>query len=338
MRRSMVKVAAVTFVAVTGLFLSVIPAIGLSAEQVIATSADEYKPAASADYIAWDVWDGKHAIVYAKAFGGAKVRVSQRGWNGYVGAIDGTELIYQQYRFGDKAASAIVLFDLVSHVRTRLPAPVNTPDWEYAPSMSGDTIVFARWRPSGVRTMYVYDRVSEVLQVIRQTQGTRRTISMPQANGDNVAYQIVDTDRNGNWTSCEVYRYAMTDQSTTKIPNPSDRCQYDPSVDATGTVYFARGGFRCGVNINLTAYPIAGPASTVLALPDGQDTDGTYALDNTDGTVTLYFDHGRCGRQFDIARLTLPAPAPIVLARASHAPPATGVSRPDPEGVSPSGR
>lgn len=330
------RAVALALVAAAALLLGVVPATALAgAEQVIATKADEYKPAASADYVVWNVWDGKHAITYAKAFGGPRVRVSQRGWSGYPGAIDGTELIYQQYRGGDKAASGILLYDLITGDRTRLPSPVNTAAWEYAPSMSGDNIVFARWRPSGDRTMYLYDRVTQAIRTIAETTGVRRLISKPQVNGDNAAYQIVVTDHDGNWTSCEVYRYALTNQSTTKIPNPSDRCQYAPSVDATGTVYYARGGFRCGVHISLTAYPIGGPPSTVLALPDGQDTYGSYAVDNIDGSVSLYFDHGTCGKQHDVARVTLPAPVPIVLPRAAAGTSSHGRSRPQPEGVDP---
>ena len=70
------RAAAIALVAGAGLLLGVMPATALAgAETVIATKADQYKPAASADYVVWNVWDGKHAITYAKAFGGPKVRV-----------------------------------------------------------------------------------------------------------------------------------------------------------------------------------------------------------------------------------------------------------------------
>jgi hypothetical protein len=86
---------------------------------VITTKTDEYYPAATDTYIAWNIWDGKHAVVYAKQFGGSKWRVSPRGTDAWVGSIDGTTLTYQQAVFS-KGRSDIYTYDLVAKTRHKI--------------------------------------------------------------------------------------------------------------------------------------------------------------------------------------------------------------------------
>jgi hypothetical protein len=67
-------------------------------------------------------------------------------------------------------------------------------------------------------------------------------------------------------------------------------------VDASGTVYFGRSGFGCGANAAIMRYPVGGNVQRVEALGEGTDFANSFAVDNGDGTTTIYFDPGRCDR------------------------------------------
>ena len=87
MLRTGVRAVAASVVAV---LLLTVPAIG--ATGVITTKADEFNPAATDTYIAWNVYTHRHYVVYAKQFGGSRFRVNPSGTEGWVGSIEGTTL------------------------------------------------------------------------------------------------------------------------------------------------------------------------------------------------------------------------------------------------------
>jgi hypothetical protein len=302
MKRASAILGAVLVLGVVG----VIPAGSLTPVKVIGTRASEFNPAASQEYLAWNVWTGRTNIVYAKPFGGERFRVSPTGSHGYAGAIDGTTLIYQRYS-PEKATSDLFLFDLVTKQQTKLPAPINTTAWEYDPSMSGDLVAYARWFRDGTRRIYLRDDAASSLEVIASSSGRRRGLSVGQVSGGYVAYERYAFDARDRFTSCEVYRYDVATGTTTKIPNAGTRCQFGSSVDPAGTVYFGRSAFTCGVNSELRAYPVGGPVSTLTSLADGRDFATSYAVDNGDGTTDVYFDPTRCGRAGDVYKVTTPA-------------------------------
>jgi hypothetical protein len=65
-------------------------------------------------------------------------------------------------------------------------------------------------------------------------------------------------------------------------------------VDATGTVYYGRGGWACGRNSHLLEV-VPGEEPTVLVtFEPGRDFYTAYARDNADGSTTVYFDPGTC--------------------------------------------
>jgi hypothetical protein len=61
--------------------------------------------------------------------------------NGANGEIDGDWLVYQQFKRG---ASDLKFFDLSSKRRSNPPRGVNTDQWEYWPSFSGQWLLFGR--------------------------------------------------------------------------------------------------------------------------------------------------------------------------------------------------
>jgi hypothetical protein len=283
------------------------PAGALTLETVLATKADEWNPAASADYFAWDVWTGEENVAYAKRFGGKTFQVSADGWGGNVGGISGTKLAYQQYRHGDKSASDIYLFDLAARTRMRVGDPVSTSAWEYDAGISGNLIAFARWYPSEDRKLFVFDRSTKKITRIASTSGKQRSLWLGQISGNYVAYEI-QTATKTDLTSCNVYRYDIATRDTVKIPNPGPKCQYAPSVDSNGTVYYGRSGFGCGLNVSLQAYPVGGPSQELVGLGDDRDFISSYASEEEDGSVHVYLDVFVCGKRADIKRVTLPAP------------------------------
>ena len=64
----------------------------------------------------------------------------------YGGGIDGTRLLYQliRGRFADR--SDLRLFDLQARRLAKLPAGINTQNWECCGTISGDWILFSRGR------------------------------------------------------------------------------------------------------------------------------------------------------------------------------------------------
>jgi hypothetical protein len=292
-------------VAVLAVLATALPARALTPETVIGTKADEWNPAASPGYVAWNV-SGKLLTAYAKPFGGTKIRLSREGWEGNVGGISGSRVLFQEYRYGDEPGSDIYLYDFETQRRMKVRDPVSTDGWEYDGDIDGNLIAFARWYRSRDRKLFLFDRVTKEVTLVASTEGKQRTIDEPQINGDHVAYEIYIEDQDG-YTSCNVYRYQISTRTTVRIPNRNEKCQYAPSIDDQGTVYYARGGMKCGADISLMAYPIGGPPETLVTLPGGRDLWSSYAVDNDDGSVDVYFDPWVCGKQADIRRVTIPA-------------------------------
>lgn len=290
MRRRMTAIAtAAVLIGSTG----TLPATAADPVKVLGTKADEYNPAASDTYLSWNLWNGSANVVYAKPFGGARMRVSPTGASGWNGSIDGTSLTYQQYS-QKKGTSDIYQFDLVTKNRTKLPGAINTKRWEYGPSASGDIIAFARWFPTGDRKLFVYDMGDGKSRTVATTSGSRVFLEVGQVSGNWLTYERYAYNKRDQLTSCEVFLYDIAGRTTSKIPNPNSRCQYGPSVDPAGTVYFARGAFTCGKNQLIQAYPMSGPASTLTQLADGRQVFSTYAVDNADNTSDVYYDPSRC--------------------------------------------
>lgn len=297
--RTAVRAVAASVVAV---LLLTVPAMG--ATGVITTKADEWDPAANDTYIAWDFWTGKHAIVYAKPFGGSRFRVNPAGTDGYVGSIDGTTLIYQQY-IPSKGRSDVYSYDLASRTRSKVGKPVSTDAWDYDPVGSGDWVMYARYYRNADRKIFLYNTTTHELRHLAATSGRAWTLRTGQVSGTYAVWEKNEV-RHRRLRSCNVFLYDIAAETTTKLANPNARCQYAPAVNPAGTVYFGRSGFGCGRNAVIRTLPLGGSATTLVKLPDGHDVYSPYAKDNGDTTTDLYYDPFRCGHQADIVKVTDP--------------------------------
>jgi hypothetical protein len=266
-----------------------------AAEDVVATKASEADPAASTTHVAWTVITRRGQNVYAKPLGGARFRVNATGMNGGMGGIDGTTLVYQEYIHEPDPVSDLRFLDLESGAGSDAPSAVNTGDWEHSPSLSGDKLLFGRELENGDQLIVLFDLVTEGSTTLASVSPGNRFVRVGQVNGNFVTWAR-DAWRGDQLRSCDVFVHDIAADLTSRVPNRNDKCQYAPSVDPSGTVYFARSGFGCGVNAAIMRYPAGGNVQRVERLGDGADLANTFAADNGDGSTTVYFDPGRCNR------------------------------------------
>jgi hypothetical protein len=271
---------------------------------VRAGRSHEELPSADGDagYLAWTQNSAarpRHYDAFESLSGAPKVMVNATGTSGYNGGIDGTTLVYQQVRRGQ---SDLRLFDLARHQRS-IPAGVNTPQWEWRPSISGAWLMFGR---ETLRTRPVKTRV------LLHNTATSQTITLVDAPGLSEPGQV-----NGDYAvythcgrvTCNVFRYQISTGHRMKMPNTlSRRVQYAPSVSADGTVYYASSRFTCGKDVRIRRF-VAGDtvASLMTILPAGRDINTTYADDMTDGTTRVLHDRASCtGSSDDIYQVVDP--------------------------------
>jgi hypothetical protein len=123
----------------------------LAQEGVKTTRLYEQVPAAategSTNYFAWTQNSRskpKHFDAFLKRSGDLRVTLNRKG-EAFVGGIDPPMVAYQQVVRGQ---SDLRLYDADTLTRPALPAGVNTPNWEWEPSISGDWLLFGRQTPT----------------------------------------------------------------------------------------------------------------------------------------------------------------------------------------------
>ena len=163
------------------------------------TKAAEFNPAATDTYIAWNGFAHRHYVVYAKQFGGSRFRVNPTGTDGYVGSIEGTTLIYQQWN-PSKGTSDIYSYDLVAKAKTKIGKPVSTGGWDYDPTGSGDWVMYARYYRNADRKIFLYDATTDDLRTLASTSGRRFLLRSSQVNGNYAVWEkSEDPPRQARW-------------------------------------------------------------------------------------------------------------------------------------------
>lgn len=294
------------FVIPAGLAFVLLAATGVAAVSrtpVIATRLNERQPAASESYLAWQqnsAGHPKHYDLYVLPIGGEKFKVNAAGTEGVTGAIDGTTLVFQQYRYNE-SRSDLKLFDLVAKTTSNPPTGVNTKKWEYWPRLSGDWLLFGRHDvQSGNDDIVLFNLVTGEAQTLAHTSGWKRELDPGQISGDFAVWA------KGTRTAWDVFVYDIGAGTTTQVPNPNHKYQWGSSVTATGTVYYGRSAAGCGSSSGLMSYPLGGPATKVVSLARGSDFVSSYAVTNSDASTSVYYDPGVCGQDSDIVKVTVP--------------------------------
>ena len=284
-----------------GLTLALISVAGIAAaatpELVLNDPAvNERVPSASDGYLVWSANSEarpNRTHSYVMADGGDPVRVNPAGTQSFEAAIDGTTVVYQEVT---SDGADIWFYDVVSEERTPAPSGVNTPRWEYRPTLSGNWLLFTRLIPSkdSVRVV-LFNLMTDVRIVLRELPGRRHYLVSDQVNGDWATFESCRYLR-GRFSNCQVFRYQISTEEFLKVPNPGVQ-QYGGAVSADGTVYVVRtrnrDHWKCGSHTKLVRMD-GGNGTVIATLPDGRDSLTPFGLDEPGGSTTLYFDRYTC--------------------------------------------
>jgi hypothetical protein len=253
---------------------------------------------------------------YLQRNGGPLVKLNKRGV-GYAGDVDVSEhlVVYQQVRNHD---SRIMFYDWKAKTRYAAPEEVNTPEWEFAPRIQGDHLLFGRetWRNGSERyELLLFNRADgTVTSLDTIPHGYDYGVVDPgQMTGDWVVWRkAVDS-----WAEQRVYRHNIVTGVTDEVPAVAGRYDFGASVTADGTVYFVRSTGGCQ-SVRIRSFTGAEGTSTALvyALRPGHEISNLYAEGRPDGSTHLLFDRLACNAStanWNIYRLlvgdVVPSPA-----------------------------
>ena len=254
-----------------------------------------YETNSSGNRLHWDV-------MAKNLHTGRITKINAPGTQGYSPSFDpGTNaIVYQQVTANH---SDIFRFNLDGRVRTRMPSRVNTPAWEWAPSVSKRYLEFVRIIPRGTWQLMRYDRMKHVAQMLASAPGRCQCLFADGMGERWASY----TQCIGHGPCQALIRSAFNPHSI-KVPNPNGSDQYSPIVnETTGDAYFIRAGRACGAHVQFFKWHIGSgaPATLVATLPAGFDVDGRMSLAPTGlGGTDLLFTRFNCHtRGEDLFRL-----------------------------------
>jgi Divergent InlB B-repeat domain len=288
------------------------PAAALPQIPVRTTPAGEFQPARNHDSLAWEQNTRARPNQYdvmVQSDGHPAVQANQGKGSAAMGDFVGDRLIYQQYKGNpyQRGRSDLFFYDLVSGTRSKVPGG-HSRQWEYWPSASDGWLLFARWRPANeVRRLFLQHLDTGERRLLEKTKGRRAFIGPGQVNGNYAVWSVCRR-------RCDVIRYDIAAHTDARIENPGSY-QRAPSVTPGGTVYFSRGGNRCGVSVKLVRAPMQGPQEVLVELQKGLDIRDTYTHIEPNGSIEVYFERNVCGRTAasDIYKVREPALASLTV-------------------------
>ena len=286
--RRAVRFVSVAAAAAMMTLLPTVPAAAAPEIPVLTTSAGEFQPARGASHLAWEQntkAQPRHFDVFVRPDDGQATRVNTGRSNAAMGGIDGDRLVFQRFR---KRRSNLVFYDLATGDSTPPPKQVNTRHWEYWPSLSHPWLLFARLYRNGTRQLILYELDSGEARVLDKTTVTKDFIGPGQVNGN---YATWSTCRR----RCNVFRYDIAADGKEKVHNPGGY-QRAPSVTPGGTLYFSRGGKRCGSSVRLVKAPLESPQEVLVHLPEVLDIRDTYVYTEPNGATEVFYERSGCGR------------------------------------------
>ncbi len=215
----------------------------------------------------------------------SKTRVNRKGTNAANGGIDGSRLVYQEWK---RSRSDLWFFNIKTHRRSSPPKGVNTDSWEYWPSESGDWLLFGRRNRADIRRIILFNLATKKSRVLDEVSSEGSHVAPGQVNGDYAAwYRCTAADK------CDVFRYRISTQTKMRIPD-AGMYQRAPSVSEDGTVYFTRAaGKACEVAVRLMRFR-EGRVDPVVDVPFGQHIGDSYVDSGRFGNE-VFFDRFKCG-------------------------------------------
>jgi hypothetical protein len=174
------------------------------------------------------------------------------------------------------------MMDLTTRDVISLPDGINTRQEEFAPSISGDWLLFGR--ASGRRAS---------LHLRSLTSGDDHVLAdgavLPgHVNGDFAVWQVCGR------RVCNVFRYQIGTGETVEIPNPNSKLQFSPGVAGDGTVYFFRSGFGCGTSVLLQKWSPSSGTQLLVDFPKGVDGGDAFVYENPSSGREVAYTRYRC--------------------------------------------
>jgi hypothetical protein len=260
---------------------------------------DEESPAVGLRAVAWsqnrsptvgryDVW--------LRLEGSRAFKVNAQGTEGFPGGIDGTTLVFQQ---SDEANtdSDLWLYDLTTRTRRKLGRLLNTEEWEWAPSIAGNWILFGRGRMQGIfepglRQVLLVNRSTGERRQLAKTETLETEVFPGQLSGNFAVWSVCRLRR--GVPLCDTFLYDIANKTTTKLPLGAARSQFAASVTAAGVVYLVRSNGRCGGAAHLVRLERGAVAETLMRFPPGTESFRSYAFEGDTGETEVYFEMSRC--------------------------------------------
>lgn len=267
----------------------------LAQTPVRATNRFEEDPAVAGSYLAWDQNSTprpNHFNVFVR-HGTTITQINPPKTYGLNPSIDGTTVVYQQRSLTGQ--SDIRMYDVVTHVHSPPPAGVNTPAIEWSPRISGNWLLFGR--VSGPNQRHS--------QVILRNLTSKTSFVLADVNSTKIS--AYPGGISGNWAvwgvfgpnSASIYRRDIAGKTTTKLVNtlPPARFEYNPTVLADGTAYYAHSGNGCGNTVKLVKQAPGQPETVVNTFSRGIDYVNATAVPDPISGTDIYFTKYYCNRQ-----------------------------------------
>jgi hypothetical protein len=310
MKRGLIVLVSIAALAAVGTSL----ALALLPEEPVFTGAKNHRnPAADRDGSGTEVWaftrsrtgSPNRYDAYAKVGGDAAVKLNTAG-QGWTGGVDYPTVVYQRIYSG---RSNIFLYDLSDGSRPTTPAGVNTPWWEWHPTISGDWLLYGRDdNNSPTQRVVLHNHMTHEERLLSSVTRATHYLQPDQVNGNYVTFTRCKP-------GCNVVKYEIGSTASGVLPKPvttRPRHQYAGAVTSDGAVYLVRSGPRCGERVRIVRYdPNRDPTygTIVAALPAGIDIAFTHAREDVLLGVDIFYDRVNCSTgRFDIYKVHDPAP------------------------------
>jgi hypothetical protein len=297
--------------AVSLVLISVSGAASLSTSPVPvkASARNELTPAAGTGFFTWAKSRRGHPHsydVWAEQQGQPAFKVNALRTSAFGGGVDGTTLVYQQLK---NSNSDIRLFDLAARRRTSAPAGVNTANWEWGPSVSGEWLLFFRGVDQGTQRAILQNLVTGEQRLLDTKRGKRGYLISGQVNGNYAVWSKC------LGAACDVFRYDITTAVRTVLPR-NGQFLYAPSVIPSGTTYYMRGKATCG-GAEFVKTTLDGTTFVLFETGAARDVTLTSSVaqpgrpPNEPQSVRVYFESERCSTQrFDVYSVDDVEPVP----------------------------
>ena len=181
---------------------------------------------------------------------------------------------------------------------------MNTARWEYAPTLSGEWLLFGRdTRDLRDQRIVLHHVPTGRQRVLDRGGGGDFELFPGQVNGDFAVWSRCPHER-----SCAVHLHRISTDESVRLRGPASRMHYAPAVAPDGTVYAFRSPVGCGRNVELIRFdPGALTATPLLRLPRGADVFGAYVWVRADGAHVVLHDRGGCDEDadFDLYRVVV---------------------------------